>query len=195
MHKTKNLNDGYMGSGKLIKNAIAKYGIENFIKDILYIFDNENDMKNKERELVVLNEMSYNLCEGGKGGFGYINRENKNIYGKNGDPEHGGKNLIPGNKVVEILKQRNQYQKYCEKVSYGVKQYYLEKGSHWTGKKHSPMTVEKMKQSAIGKHDGSKNSQYGTCWVTNGSENKKVKKEKLDEYLKKGYTKGRIMRD
>lgn len=74
MHKTAYLNDGYMGSGKLIKHAIHKYGLENFSKEILFIFDNENDMKNKEKELVTLTEDSYNLCDGGKGGFGYINR-------------------------------------------------------------------------------------------------------------------------
>jgi hypothetical protein len=33
-HQTKDLNDGYMGSGKLINAAIKKYGIEN-IKDII----------------------------------------------------------------------------------------------------------------------------------------------------------------
>ena len=79
MHQTKNLNDGYMGSGKRLHSAYKKYGIENFEKEILHIFDNECDMRNKEKELVVLNENSYNLCEGGKGGFGYINRNKLNL--------------------------------------------------------------------------------------------------------------------
>jgi group I intron endonuclease len=72
-HKTKNLNDNYLGSGKLLKMAIEKYGIENFKKDILFIFDNEDEMNNKEHELVVISEETYNLCPGGNGGFSFIN--------------------------------------------------------------------------------------------------------------------------
>jgi hypothetical protein len=35
VHKTSNLNDGYMGSGKIIRSAMEKHGISNFSKDIL----------------------------------------------------------------------------------------------------------------------------------------------------------------
>ena len=77
---TEDINDSYLGSGKHLKRAIKKYGIENFIKNILFVFDNEEDMNNKEKELVTDQYCSrndtYNICEGGKGGFSYINKNN-----------------------------------------------------------------------------------------------------------------------
>jgi hypothetical protein len=48
-----------------------------------------------------------------------------------------------------------------------------------------------MSLSHIGKHIGSKNSQYGTCWVNNSIIVKKIKKENLDDYLSQGWNIGR----
>ena len=38
VHKTNNMNDGYMGSGTLLRRAYSKYGKENFVKIILKQF-------------------------------------------------------------------------------------------------------------------------------------------------------------
>ena len=60
-----------MGSGKLILNALRKYDIKNFVKTILFDFDNFEKMNEKEKELVPLSacypndKTSYNLIEGG----------------------------------------------------------------------------------------------------------------------------------
>lgn len=71
-HQTKKVDDAYYGSGKAIKEAIQKYGVENFDKEVLFVFDNEADMNNKEKELIteefVNREDTYNLGVGGEGG-------------------------------------------------------------------------------------------------------------------------------
>lgn len=77
VHKTSNLEDGYMGSGLNIKRAIKKYGVDNFKKEYLAIFDNETDMFDMESKIVnsefIENCQTYNIVEGGNGGFKYIN--------------------------------------------------------------------------------------------------------------------------
>lgn len=192
-HQTKNLDDGYMGSGKLLKRAIEKHGVENFKKEILHIFDNEVDMNLKEKELVIISESTYNLNEGGNGGFGFINSKGFNNKRRSVEAEK--------RRAASVSKFRKQrckdsdelawMKKISQKGSASVKEKYP--NGIWKGRKHSLKTIEKMKQLSIGKQSGEKNSQFGTCWVTNGTENKKIKKEDLNRYLELGYNKGRIL--
>ena len=71
-HATENINDGYMGSGKYLKRAIKKYGLENFSKEILHVFETKQEMFSKEAELVtedlIATSSTYNIKPGGSGG-------------------------------------------------------------------------------------------------------------------------------
>ena len=67
LHETQDLQDGYLGSGKAIRGAIKKYGRESFKKEILFVFDNREDMLAKERELVDCRDPNtYNIRSGGQ---------------------------------------------------------------------------------------------------------------------------------
>ena len=69
-HSTDNLDDGYMGSGVLIKKAIQKYGIENFTKEYLAFCDTEEKLNWFEKFYIKkykAREVGYNLTDGGDG--------------------------------------------------------------------------------------------------------------------------------
>jgi hypothetical protein len=78
VHSTTDLDDGYMGSGELIKSAIAKYGIENFQKEVLENFSSRSEMYLKEKEVVteefVARTDTYNLTKGGDGGYEFARK-------------------------------------------------------------------------------------------------------------------------
>lgn len=69
-HRTANADDSYMGSGIGIKRAIAKYGIENFSKEIIAESWDETNLWELEKQIVntevVKDSMSYNNSYGGK---------------------------------------------------------------------------------------------------------------------------------
>lgn len=52
LHKTDDLEDGYMGSGKHLKDSMRYHGEKNFTKEYIHIFDNEYEMYETEAELV-----------------------------------------------------------------------------------------------------------------------------------------------
>jgi hypothetical protein len=194
-HQTKNLDDGYMGSGKVLKYAIQKYGIENFKKEILHIFDNEVEMNAKEKELVVVSESTYNLNEGGKGGFSYINRNNLKLPLSENSKQKISNTLREHwqNGVYEKTKQhlieRNRTIKKSTNFS-------IDKSTHKKAveQAQSPNAVIKRTQTylEINHQQGSKNSQFNTCWINNGLQNKKINKDQLEDYIKQNWIKGRV---
>lgn len=170
-HVTVDLNDGYLGSGKLLRRAIVKYGIENFNKEILHVFDNEADMNAKEAELVtkefVLQETNYNLCVGGQGGFSYINRTrdhnaHNRMLADARDYSQSNWSCNQSKHKRSIIQNSNKKQ-----WADGIRTYL----PSTKGRKFSDETKAKMSAS----HSGNRNSQFGTMWITNGQENRKIK--------------------
>ena len=184
-HKTSNINDGYMGSGKYLKYSQEKHGIENFTKAVLFVYDNSIEMFDKEAEIVnddfIAEENTYNLKRGGCGGFDYINENGQNNINKSSDI------LAKGGKTVWENRRRDPlvYDSYIADLSVRLRK------EHATGMRptppphkvgeyhHSEETKKIMSEKAKERlKDPTANSQYGTCWIHSLTEraNKKIRK-------------------
>jgi len=114
-HQTYNLNDTYFGSGTLINRAIAKYGSENFKREILFDFDNFDEMNEKEKELVTLKEvknpMCYNLIQGGTcnmtGMFSAKDKNGKIYHITSSDKRYLSGELVPATTGFATVKDKN----------------------------------------------------------------------------------------
>lgn len=187
MHSTDNLNDGYIGSGKRLWYSINKYGKENFKCEILEYLPDRESLKEKEEEIVNENLLKdpkcLNLKTGGYGGGGLWSEEHKIKFNK------------AGLKKIEFLKKNDkEYQKRIH-IIFSERNRKLwgngtfkHKPPSFKDYKHSKEVKEKIGLTNSLKQSGDKNSQFGTCWITNGIENKKIKKE---TEIPQGWYKGR----
>jgi hypothetical protein len=183
-----------MGSGKVLKRAIEKHGIENFEKEILAVFDDPEDMLELESQLVnnkfVKSKETYNICEGGRGGFSYINNNGLNLYGKNKENLLLVRHMGP---EAARKKVNEDPEKHRKKISEGLKKHYDNGGiGKFRGRKHSDESKQKISRATKGKRRGKLNSQFGTIWIYN-EEQMKNKKIKKDESIPDGWKIGRIM--
>lgn len=178
-HKTKNINDGYMGSGVAIKQAYEKYGIENFTKEILFDCSSAEEMFEKEEQLVEIGPHSYNLMEGGHGGFSHIIQQGKN------------KNF----NWSEYRNSENYKQSQQKGYENGIGRDGVVKpkfkGNEFLGKKHSESAKHAIGEKNSKHQTGAGNSQFGTMWVTNGVENMKINKT---DPIPDGYRRGRVIK-
>lgn len=187
VHKTKDLNDGYMGSGKIIKSAIAKHGIDNFKKDILEYFDTSEVMYAREKEIVteefLLSEDVYNLCRGGNGGFDYINKT-VDLVARNTLASRNGN--IKRSKTITEMWENGLYK---DRVKLDA--FHESAKTAFLNKNHTDDTKRKISDKAKERlSEPKKCSQYGTMWITNGFDNKKIKK---DEVIPTVWYKGRTI--
>lgn len=187
MHSTDNLEDGYIGSGKRLGYSIRKHGIENHEREILEFLPDRSSLKNREKEIVneqfLQDPLCMNLQIGGGGGF--INEEHRlkclAAMSKAGNEKI--KELWNDQAWSDV--QREKRKAIWDNPSNREK---MIRGLDWTGRIHSEETKQKIRKTKTGQCTGDTNSQYGTCWITNGSENKKIKKT---DDLPEGWSYGR----
>jgi len=191
-HKTKNRDDNYLGSGKLLCAAIKKYGRENFVREIILECYSEEEMNLAERILVVPDlEVNYNLCPGGQGGFGYIATHTEVFK----TPKRRISQKINSEIGLGIIREKISNDdsfliKRNRNTSIGLKRKWKKDGHPWSGRKHSDITKQKMSTKARNRTK-TQNSQYGTRWMTDGKISIKVKSNDVDIYLSTGYYFGR----
>lgn len=169
MHSTNNLEDGYLGSGKYLKRSIKKYGKENFKIEILEFLNNRKELANKEKEIVneelIKDSLCMNLKLGGVGGLFSEEHLTKMRIGAS---------IFLKNKWTDINYRNKMLQISSEILKKNHKEGKMLNSPRFKDRKHKEES--KLKQSLAKKGKGLKeqNSQYGTCWITNEIENKKI---------------------
>lgn len=180
IHKTKNLNDGYMGSGKILTSAINKYGKDNFEKTVLKFFENEEAMRAAEASYVdesfLARDDVYNLVAGGGCGWSYVN---------------------------EKYKTKPKSQETCDKISKTLRENYPETTREAVRAAAKKPKSEEQKRKTSLRMTGKKHREYGPMssdqkalfsnliWINNKIENKRINKNLP---VPDGWEKGRIKR-
>lgn len=120
--------DNYIGSGKILRLAIKKYGKENFKKEIIEFYSSLEDLAQGEKELISKEHLEsadcYNLKPGGEGGIPY--GDHHPFFGKKHSPE-SKKKMSDAKIGVKHPQSRND-----------------QKSIYTTGRKHTEESKKKM---------------------------------------------------
>lgn len=181
VHLTDNPTDRYLGSGRELKEAIKKYGRSNFKKEILFIFDNVEDVFNKEKEIVDdkfrKRQDTYN-CSIGGGGWGMAGvKLTKETRDKMSKARTGIKRTFTKEHCENLSKVKKGKKQAADLVKKRI--------APLIGRTKEPHTDEVKKKIS--------ETKIGSIWITNFILNKTatIKPELLDKYISEGWIKGR----
>ncbi len=210
----------YYGSGHQIKLAIKKYGIENFKKEVLHYCSSLEEMSAKEAQIVteefVGRKDTYNMHKGGNGGWDHYNGSknhkansskggkaramdpNNPFYSKEWQRANNGMNnpntvlllAQKANTPEAMAKRKETYKRTKHSQGENNSQY----GRFWIS---NILTKEVKRINATddipeGWVRGKKGHVAKKLWVNNGINEHYILKDKLDEYIVKGFNRGRL---
>lgn len=170
-HQTYNIDDGYMGSGRLLGLKLKEYGADNFHKEILGDFEDFDTMNQAEIDFIAKLNPEYNISLGGES-FEGVNSV-PGLNNKSG--QYKKANCVHLHKLKNDSEYRDEF---CKRVSNGMKKspkvqarmvkLSAEVHERWKGRKHTEESKAKMSATKRGKQT---TSTLGKHWFTNGEKN------------------------
>lgn len=142
------VDDGYIGSGKLFKSAVEKYGIENFDRQILY-FEYETEETLYQKEFDIINE--FNAVKD-RTFYNATNYDPKYVKFQNGE-----RTRVHTNETKELLRQARTDTTASEQTRQKMSE--SQKNREFT---------EEHKKKLSDSQKGDKNHQSGKKWYNNG---------------------------
>ena len=200
LHSTDNLEDSYFGSGKQISRSIKKHGKDKHQKEILEFLPTREALKLREKEIVneelLKDTRCMNLCLGGGHGWDYVHKTFHDTTSNFYKYKMSGKllaNAKAASAVAASATSQLEYSTRAKKRWNDHRDTMIEGIKKVSEFAKSDKAKEKKKETfRKNEHQqGSKNSQYGTCWVYNSQICKKVKLEDVNKFLQNGFFKGR----
>lgn len=106
-HSTKNIDDGYMGSGTVLRESIKKHGKQNFIKEILEYTKTFDELCNLEEEYIKkyktkYGKMCYNISNKSCG-YEYGNKIPEEELKRRRENNLGSKNPMYGKNIKDYM--------------------------------------------------------------------------------------------
>jgi group I intron endonuclease len=165
MHKT----GARCGDNKILYSAMRKYGIDNFIFEILYC------SKERDHTLYEMEPYFIQLYE---------------ALGQKGYNANKGGGAVPKGMKDKTLSKETR-----AKISQSRKGQHAGQNNPNYGKTTPQNVKEKLSKSNKGKTKGEKNAMYGKKWITNGHENMRVSLEEYSSMNQAEWKFGRFITD
>ena len=202
-------DDKYMGSGKRLRLAKLKYGIENFEKFLIQYCSSKEETDKAEKfwiaEYRSRGKAEYNIADGGEGSAGFhhtdeTRRRLSESHKGNHPSEETKRKLsemrrgVPKSEehkaaIGNALRGKSKSEEHRQHCKEAQQKYFETHEGTFKGKHHSEESKEKNRLAHLGKpswNKGLKLGSNGTHWYNNGEINIKAKE------CPKGFVKGRL---
>lgn len=185
----------YLGSGKLLRADIKRYGRSAFDRVILFVFESMSDAIEKEREIVTkefcARSDTYNMALGGSGSFAHVRGSRQWVGSAANKEQQRAMSAATASKRSQTLKTRWATDTAAkERQRAGIKKSKLTRG-HWGVTTHSTAARKRIAAAMKAAAAAGRHPCAGTRWMVKDGQCKKVPSRYVQQKLADGWTFGR----